>query len=107
MKRTLSLLALSALLIAACQTQKMWTATGGSRADGIVRLSFELGPLEVPVVDENQGLALAAQRCAAWGYGDAEAFGGVLQSCTMPDGYGGCNLVLVTKEYQCTGTSGR
>jgi len=35
---------ISALLLAGCATTKDWSATGGSQADGTVRLSYEFGP---------------------------------------------------------------
>jgi hypothetical protein len=90
------------LALAACATAKSYTATGGSRSDGTVRLSYEVGMFEVPTVDENQGLQLARQRCATWGYTGAEAFGGTTSQCTSM-GSSGCMVTLVTKEYQCTG----
>ena len=92
--------------LAACASAKTYSATGGSRADGTVRLSYEFGMLEVPTVDENQGLTLAKQRCSVWGYTGAEAFGGTTSQCTAPSS-SGCMTTLVTKEYQCTGTGGR
>lgn len=61
---------------------------------------------EQPVVDEEQGLSLARQRCATWGYTGAEAFGGITRQCTAMT-TSGCSVTLVTKEYQCTGTGGR
>jgi len=84
----------------------MYAATGGSRADGTVRLSYEVGMFEQAVVDEAQGLQLARQRCATWGYTGAEAFGGTTSQCTSMS-TSGCSVTLVTKEYQCTGTGGR
>lgn len=107
MKRLVLLAAGAALLtIAACATAKTYTATGGSRSDGTVRLSYEYGMFEQPVVDERQGLNVARQRCASWGYTGAEAFGGVTNQCTQM-GSTGCLATLVTKEYQCTGNGGR
>lgn len=100
--KTIGAVALLAAL-AACATAKTWTATGGSRSDGTVRLSYEYGLFEAPTIDENQGLTVAKQRCAIWGYSGAEAFGGVTTQCTAPSS-SGCMTTLVTKEYQCTGT---
>lgn len=92
-----------ALLAGACATAKTWQATGGSRSDGTVRLSYEYGMFEVPHVDEAQALNVAKQRCAVWGYNGAEAFGGTTSQCTQ-SGSSGCMLTLVTKEFQCLGT---
>lgn len=82
--------------------QKELIATGGSRADGTVQLSFEHGSLEKPQLDLIQGLATAKQRCAAWGYSDAEQFGGNARQCQVPSQYG-CMRWYVTVTYQCLG----
>ncbi|WP_421168003.1 YecR family lipoprotein, partial [Aeromonas dhakensis] len=82
-----------------------WSATGGSKADGVIRLSYEFGQFEVPQVSEEQAILLAAKRCAVWGYTNAEAFGGITKQCNMSDGFGGCSSWIVTKEYQCTGSA--
>jgi len=99
----LALAGMVLLVVGACATAKTWSATGGSRADGTVRLSYEVGMLEVPTIDEAQGIELAKQRCAVWGYSGAEAFGGTTSVCNAPS-TSGCMSTLVTKEYQCTGT---
>ena len=104
MKLLLTIAATSVLLLSSCATTKNWSATGGSRSDAVVRLSYEYGAFEVPQVNEQEGIDLAASRCKIWGYSGAEAFGGVTQTCNMPDGFGGCSRWLVTKEFQCTGT---
>jgi len=90
-------------LLAGCTTVKDWTATGGSRSDGVVRLSYEHGEFEKAVLDESQAVSLATKRCATWGYTGAEAFGGVSRQCAQMGGMGGCARYIVTKEYQCTG----
>jgi YecR-like lipoprotein len=90
------------LLLAGCATQKELVPTGGSRADGIVRESYEFGGFEKPVVDYQQGANLAAQRCAGWGYTGAQGFGGSRSQCEFFNAYG-CVRWLVTVEYQCTG----
>ena len=93
----------SALLLSGCATTKSWSATGGSRADATVRLSYEYTAFEKPNVDEMQALNLATARCKTWGYTGAEAFGGIIRQCNMPGGMGGCNGWMVTKEVHCTG----
>lgn len=95
----------AAIGLASCATPKTYTATGGSRADGTVRLSYDVGLFEQPVVDEAQGLKVARERCATWGYSGAEAFGGSTSQCVSPSS-SGCQLARITKEYQCTGTGG-
>ena len=99
----LAAVALMMVFIQGCTTQKTLIPTGGSRADGTVKLSFEHGMFEAPQVDQQQGLTVATQRCAAWGYTGAEPFGGVTKVCNNISS-GSCNRWLVTVEYQCTGT---
>ncbi|WP_431051733.1 YecR family lipoprotein [Roseateles sp. L2-2] len=91
------------LALTACAVNKQLIPTGGSRADGIVRMSYEYGGFENPKVDLQQGLSSAQQRCGAWGYSGAEPFGGGTRACTSFY-QGTCNAWRVTVEYQCTGT---
>lgn len=104
--KNLAVMALFAGVLVGCATPKTWVATGGSRADGVVSLAYEYGVFEAPEVNEQQAVTEAAARCAVWGYTHAVAFGGEVRSCSSPDGFGGCNLWRVTKDYQCTGDGG-
>jgi hypothetical protein len=90
-----------AIVLTACATNKDWAATGGSKSDGVVRLSYELAELETPILNEKQAIDLATKRCQSWGYKGAEAFGGTTRQCVTRGGLG-CALMQVTKEYQCT-----
>lgn len=113
--KTLGLLAAGiaacVMLAAGCGPKsvlKDWVATGGSRSDATVELSFDLGPNETPITNEQQGLQMALKRCRSWGYQDVEPFGGVKRVCSeMGTDYvwGGstCVRYMVTKEYQCIG----
>lgn len=92
-----------ALVLSGCATQKTWFATGGSKSDATVKLSYEYGLFEKPVVDYQQAAALANQKCTVWGYSGAEAFGGRMQTCNAHNGYGNCVDWTVTAEFQCTG----
>lgn len=103
MKPLVWTLVLAVVALTGCATQKEWFATGGSRADGTVKLSYEYGAFERPQLSETKGTALAKSRCAVWGYTGAEPFGGQTQACNEYFGRG-CNRWLVTREYQCTGT---
>jgi hypothetical protein len=85
-----------------CAVQKQMVATGGSRADGTVKMAYEFGMFEMPKIDMQQGQDAATQRCKSWGYTNAEAFGGQTKTCSSFGG-GACNSWLVTVEYQCTG----
>ena len=89
-------------LFGCASTPVDWSATGGSRSDGSVKLSYEYGLFGKPEANDAQGLAVASERCQAWGYQSAEAFGGVTTVCQSRGDYG-CNSTLVTKEYQCLG----
>jgi hypothetical protein len=101
--KLLSIAYLSVILVG-CASQKTLVPVSGSRADGTVVFAYEFGLFERPVVDYNSAKASAKQRCSAWGYTDAEPFGGQQSRCLAFNGYGNCvrNQVLVT--YQCTGT---
>ncbi len=94
---------LFAAFIQGCAVQKILVPTGGSRSDGTVKMSYDLGALQVATVDQAQGMKSAKSRCAAWGYTGAEPFGGETRTCTSSS-MGSCNMFHVTIEYQCTGT---
>ncbi|MBV9694833.1 MAG: hypothetical protein JO261_14135 [Alphaproteobacteria bacterium] len=89
--------------LTACESTKVLQATGGSRADGTVNLSFNYGLFEQPKIDWGAALETARTSCKAWGYSDAQKFGGGLQHCEAMNGYGQCMAWAVTVTYQCTG----
>jgi len=93
----------AALALSGCAVQKVMTPVGGSRSDGTVKLAYTYGLFEKPVIDPAAANASARQRCAAWGYSDAEAFGGAMTQCVNTDYNGACNQWQVTVEFQCTG----
>lgn len=84
-------------------TSKTPEATGGSRADGIVEMSYEAGVREQVEIDWERALERARQRCQAWNYSDAEPFGGQKYTCQIQDG-GTCLRRFITIPYQCTGS---
>lgn len=90
-------------LLSGCATVEEPQATGGSRSDGVIDLSFEYGMFQKPVVKWDDALQRAQQRCEAWGYSDAERFGGVRTQCESENAYGDCLRTLVIIPYQCTG----
>lgn len=106
MKKIIAAVLAQTVILSGCATPVQYVATGGSRADATVELSYEYGIYTSPVVDESQGIAEASSRCRVWGYNNASAFGGAMQQCTAPDLFGGCNRWRVTKSYQCTGNGG-
>jgi|HubBroStandDraft_6_1064221.scaffolds.fasta_scaffold836545_2 hypothetical protein len=93
---------LASLALGGCAVSKDWQATGGSRSDGVVRLSYEYKQMQAAQTNDQQGLNLAVSRCGSWGYTGSEAFGRTKQTCNQPGGLG-CASWLVTKEYQCLG----
>ncbi|WP_405048344.1 YecR family lipoprotein [[Roseibacterium] beibuensis] len=88
--------------LAGCATPKAWSAIGGSRADATVTLAYEYGLFEQPQISDS-GDAVALQRCRAWGYSGAEAFGAPMSRCVAMTN-SGCQQTQVTKTYQCLGT---
>ena len=104
MKFKLLVTAIIAATAAACATTKVLMPVGGSRADGTVQLAYEYGGLESPIVDYALAQRTAAQRCQAWGYKNAEPFGGAQSTCTDRNQYG-CVSFRITVSYQCTGAT--
>jgi len=86
-----------------------WVPVSGSRSDAIVKLSYAYNPLvEVPIVNEEQGIELAKKRCNSWGYTDVEAFGGTAEGCNRSywDAFTSrhiCTSHFVIREFQCIG----
>jgi hypothetical protein len=102
MRKTMMMVAL-AFAFTGCAVQKVASPIGGSRSDGTVRMGYTVGLFEKPVVDWNQAARTAAQRCAAWGYSDAQAFGSTTSRCIGTDYNGACNMWQVEAEFQCMG----
>lgn len=98
-------LILTGLLLAGCATVSQMVPTGGSRADGIVKLSFEYGMFDKVQLDQASAQVAARKRCATWGYGDAEPFGGMTRQCQMYSSMG-CTRWFATVEYQCISPGG-
>lgn len=93
---------LAGLALGGCVVSKDWQATGGSRSDGVVQLSYEYEQLQGAQTNDQQALNLAVSRCGSWGYTGSEASGHPKQTCAQP-GELGCASWLVTQEYQCLG----
>lgn len=75
--------------------------TGGSKADGIVEATYYDSTMVNTTVNDEGSLEKARERCQAWGYSDAERFGGATRTCASPSAYG-CDAYNVTLSYQCT-----
>ncbi len=103
MRRLTFLLVLAAQLLGCApraEVTKTLVATGGSRSDGVVEMSFEYEGPERYRIDWDAALASARQRCLDWGYSDAKPFGGTKSSCQMYAG-GDCERFFATVAYQC------
>ena len=103
MKHTRILLllpALALLAITGCATTENWSASGGNRDIGVVRLSYEYAEREEPVMSETLADRIADNRCNTWGYSRAALIPGVLRDCTSEDG-NRCEVWKVTREYRC------
>ena len=83
-----------------CATVKIPQATGGSRSDATIQLAYEYGRFERPQVDWEAANQVATQRCGAWGYSAAEAFGRGTSQCTEYN-QSNCVRFFVTITYQC------
>lgn len=99
-KKQLIVIFFTTAFIAGCATIKIPQATGGSRADGIVEMSYSYDPFEIPEVQWDQALRDATERCKDWGYQQAKHFNGSRKEC---ESYynGNCTSTLVTIKYQC------
>lgn len=110
MRKLVTLTLAAAMLCAtgcAKPVTKMWEAAGGSRSDATVTVGYTYQPQrEIPQANAEQARREAVERCRAWGYSEAEAFGLVSQRCVnMYYGAFGpqCLEMLVTQQYQCLG----
>ncbi|WP_025128235.1 YecR family lipoprotein [Pseudomonas sp. PH1b] len=100
MKLSITALALAVAVLSGCATPKQWEATGGSKTDGVVQVSYEQGQFENGQSTAAQGLATATERCKVWGYKNAEQSGSEKSICkTM--GQFNCLQTTVTQDYLC------
>ncbi|HID6041774.1 TPA: YecR family lipoprotein [Klebsiella pneumoniae] len=88
------------LSLSACTTVTDMSATGGSRADGIVEMSYQYDVLQRVMIDKLKAQDSAARRCQSWGYKSAEAFDDGIRTCVDRDMIS-CNVYRVTVRYQC------
>jgi len=93
------------LALSACVSTRQWTATGGSREAGLVRVSYQYPEFHQPDLSDAQAMVLAENRCEAWGYKRAEPVAGLVRECSNMDA-GNCDLWTVTREFQCSADDG-
>ena len=93
------------MLLAGCvSVPKQWQPSGGSKADGVVKVAYEVLDVEVAQPSEQQALDAATQSCTAWGYASAQPFGLESKTCNIYYGTHGsssCKSWVVSKPYQC------
>ncbi|WLH33426.1 YecR family lipoprotein [Pseudomonas sp. FP2196] len=100
MKTLIATLTLASLFLTGCATPKQWEATGGSKDNGVVQVSYELGQFESGQTSAEQGLTVAAQRCKTWGYKNAEVTGSEKNICRTMGQYN-CLQTTITQDYLC------
>lgn len=96
----------SILLLTGCTAAepeiKEWSAIGGSKGDGVVKLAYQKDFFNNSEPSYS-GIPLAEERCKGWGYGGAIEFEGQSTQCDDKDKniFGDCLVGKVVKEYQC------
>ena len=97
------------LALAGCVTvPKQWAPHGGSKADGVVKVAYEVLDVEIAQASEVQALDSATQSCKAWGFTGAQPFGLETRACNVYYGQHGnssCKSWIVSKPFQCTGSA--
>lgn len=104
----LRLLAVPAILLvglSACASTREWSAAGGNRESGLVRVSYQYSEFHQPDVSDAQAMELAEHRCEAWGFKHAEPVAGLVRECSNKQG-GDCDMWKVTREFQCRADEG-
>src|SRR3954454_6487451 len=87
------------VLAVGCTTYKLWTESDADEQAGTIQLSYEYRRFENPQVDERGGLETARERCAGWGYPNAQRNGE--QSACIDGTKSDCKKWRVTREYRC------
>jgi hypothetical protein len=95
------ILAVVLLALSSCAVNKNLEPTSGSKADGIIVMTYSLNNYQSPVLDWDIAKQEAQRRCQAWGYKDADKFAGVTKKCDSYS-YFGCTSRLIDVKYQCT-----
>jgi hypothetical protein len=90
---------LAAMALESCTTYKLWTEAAADPDLGIVQLSYEYRNFENPQVDERAAINMARERCADWGYKNAQRKGEDRQC--IEGLKSDCSKWRVIREYQC------
>lgn len=102
MARLVMILMIAFLLIGCARMTVYRTPqpTGGSKADGTIRLAYEVATVDEAIVDWEAAGRTALARCRAWGYSAVEPFAGVSTACAEYAGFA-CTRRIIFKDYQC------
>ena len=92
---------LSILLLTACTVKRTPMPVSGSKADGTVKLAYNIGGFSKAKINWNSARRKALTRCESWGYKGVQKFGGVQVNCLARNGYGACMKQRNTITYQC------
>lgn len=95
-------LILVAALLSGCTINKAPQPVKGSEVAGVVRLGFDIAPLQKAKVDTYVAQSAASHQCQQWGYTSAFPFGEPIRTCSLSSG-AVCLNQTVTLEYQCRG----
>lgn len=96
------LILLLTLVLSSCEVQKYMSLTDGSKAEGTLTFSYDVGSFEKPVVHWDEAKAKANEKCKAWGYSGAEWLTDGEKQCIQYNEYG-CVRWRYTYICQCTG----
>lgn len=99
--RNYSLL-IAVLLLSACTINKNPEPVKSSEVAGVVRLGFDLAPLQHGRIDSYIAQSTANHQCQQWGYISALPYGEPIKTCSLTSG-ALCLNHKVTLEYQCRG----
>jgi len=94
------MIALGFLVLSGCEVVKYAAMIDGSKADGILSFSYDVGGFEKPVVQWDAALQEATITCQKWGYSSAEWFGTATSICIATNEYG-CVRSRVTQKCMC------
>ncbi len=95
-------LILAAVLLTSCTINKTPQPVKSSEIAGVVRLGFDLAPLQNAKVDTYIAQSAASHQCQQWGYVAAFPYGEPIKTCSLTSG-ALCLNQKVTLEYQCRG----
>jgi len=100
--KALTSLILFLFLFSSCETVKYLSLTDGSKSDGTLTFSYDVGSFEKPIVQWETAITKAKKTCVGWGYTGADWLGDGTKNCIQYNQYG-CINFRYTYLAQCTG----